>query len=380
MRNPLSHLQWRSLHVHHHDDIDPLLRDGVRPLFHRLRGHVESEHFVRHWRRGPHVRINLRCEDAAFAGIVRPLVDEVVGGLLARTEPRVRLVPEEHLDLHRRLALLEVESGPLLPWRPDRSIHEQPFDRRRHVWDTDDAADLAASFYAGTNDLVFDQLDRVASGERRLAIAFDLMVATAHGLSGLPLTESFVSFRSHAEGFLHTPMSAPGQRDGWEAHYRRHAAALTARVRALVTVLDDEERDGTVPRARSAAGRWVAVMQPHRARAARLVVGRRVSLEPRIPEESRTLYPDRESIPFHQRLVASPGWPRFRDSSGFALFRLMMNYTYLHLSRLGVAPEERFLLCHLVANAVEGAYGVSAEDVVEQPRRRVPSLPAEARA
>jgi hypothetical protein len=40
----------------------------------------------------------------------------------------------------------------------------------------------------------------------------------------------------------------------------------------------------------------------------------------------------------------------------------MLNLTYLMLTRLGISPAERFLLCHLAANAVEDQYGVSAID------------------
>ncbi|MEU8206482.1 hypothetical protein [Streptosporangium sp. NPDC049046] len=34
-------------------------------------------------------------------------------------------------------------------------------------------------------------------------------------------------------------------------------------------------------------------------------------------------------------------------------------YTYLHLTRLGLTPLDRFRTCHLLANAVEEVYGVS---------------------
>jgi hypothetical protein len=275
------------------------------------------------------------------------------------------------------LALLEVERGPLLPWRPDNSLHEQPYDARVDALGSDEAADLLASFYNDTNELVLDDLDRVAAGEPRLAIAFDLMIATAHALSGLPLAESFVSFRSHAEGFLHTPMGSHGQRQAWDAHYQRHAAALARRVQALLAMLDST-RDGVDPAPGTAVGRWLAALAPYRSRGARLVADRRITLDPSLPAETAALYPDLRVSPFHRRLLAAPDWERLRDSDGFVLFRLMLNYTYLHLTRSGVAPEERFLLCHLAANAAEDHYGVSAEDIVDQRTRTLPSMPVEA--
>jgi hypothetical protein len=55
----------------------------------------------------------------------------------------------------------------------------------------------------------------------------------------------------------------------------------------------------------------------------------------------------------------------YRDPR-FLRYRLMLNYTYLHLTRLGVPGLHRYLLCHLAANAVEEVYGVSALDLVLQ--------------
>jgi len=52
------------------------------------------------------------------------------------------------------------------------------------------------------------------------------------------------------------------------------------------------------------------------------------------------------------------------DDPEFKRYRLLLNYTYLHLARLGVTGYERFRLCHLAANAVEEALGVDAMEAV----------------
>ncbi len=43
----------------------------------------------------------------------------------------------------------------------------------------------------------------------------------------------------------------------------------------------------------------------------------------------------------------------------FLRYRVVLNYTYLHLTGLGLTPLDRFRACHLLANAVEEVYGVS---------------------
>ena len=59
---------------------------------------------------------------------------------------------------------------------------------------------------------------------------------------------------------------------------------------------------------------------------------------------------------FHHRLMPSPAFRRYR---------LLLNLLYLHLTRIGVRPVDRYLLCHLVANCVEERYGL---DCVESLR------------
>jgi hypothetical protein len=56
------------------------------------------------------------------------------------------------------------------------------------------------------------------------------------------------------------------------------------------------------------------------------------------------------------------------DSAGeFFRYRLVLNYRHLHFTRLALTPAERFLLCHLTANAVEDSYGISAVDQLTSP-------------
>ncbi|MGC7102904.1 hypothetical protein ACPZ19_50270 [Amycolatopsis lurida] len=74
-----------------------------------------------------------------------------------------------------------------------------------------------------------------------------------------------------------------------------------------------------------------------------------------------------ETSDFHRAMLANPAWEELRSAQGFLLYRLMLNLTYLHLTRSGVTASERFLLCHLVADAAEEVCGVRAADVVRRP-------------
>jgi hypothetical protein len=372
-------VQWHSLHVHYYDDIDGLVVDGVQPLFDRIRDRVPTAYYIRHWKRGPHLRLNVHTDADTFDMVVRPAATDVLGDFLATRPSRAVVDPERWLPMHQRLAELEHEDGPLLPWRPDNSVHVVPYDRRLHVLGNELAADLLAEFYARTTDLAFVMTRHVRNGGQRLRLAFDLLVAVAQGLVAGGIRYGFVSYRSHAEAFLTAWPESTGQRGGWDRFYRTHAPALIRRVRDVVAALDGEPPaadpgsaaadpdSGRGSPAVALVRRWVDALRPFERRGYELVASGRLTIDPPSPGQPVREPSLTEVSPFH-RALADNDWfeQRVRPSPGFAAYRLVLNYTYLQLTRLGVTPVERFLLCHLAANAVEDAYGCSALDVVRQ--------------
>jgi hypothetical protein len=59
----------------------------------------------------------------------------------------------------------------------------------------------------------------------------------------------------------------------------------------------------------------------------------------------------------------------------FLRYRVLLNHTYLHVTRLGLTPVERFRVCHLAARAVEETYGVSAVDLMRRAVGRLEDRP-----
>lgn len=266
--------QWRAAHIAYFgDDTDQLILHAVRPVIERCAGHVESAYVLRHWRRGPHLRLVVRATPAVFAGLVEPAVSELVGGhLRARPSTAAPLDEDGLLPLHRRLAAAEREPGPLTPFYRDNSITWEEHDRRVDVLGCPVGADELALFYQRTNGLLFEHLESVAAGLPRETLALRLMLATAHTLCLHPqdpsIRRGFVSFRSHAEGYLSTV--GPQVRDAFEQRYAANSAVLTAQVRAVVAAFDSGAAEPGAPDAGAAAGpggaaelhRWVAAIDP----------------------------------------------------------------------------------------------------------------------
>jgi Lantibiotic biosynthesis dehydratase C-term len=353
---------WRAVYVYHYAEAkDGLILDGIRPLLRRLDRGVERAYFVRHWRRGPHIRIPVLAEPTAFASLVEPAVTDIVGGYLTEHPSAGTLPPEEVLlPAHQRLARLEQDDGPLRPLVPDNTVLFGEHDRRLHTVDGDIGADLLAEFYAGTNHLVFRMLEEVRAGRTREILGLALMLAVAHSF-GYPagIDRGFISFRSHAEAFLNTRDDGDRVREAFERQFRANRATLTRLVTAVLDTLDG--RGGEVP----FVAEWVDVLRPYWTRSGELVADGRLTIAPDVAAD-RPVWTGLDSSPMHRMMAASDGFRALFNDPAFKRYRLVLNYTYLHLARLGVLGNRRFLLCHLAANAVEEALGVNAIETVRR--------------
>ncbi|GAA2272572.1 hypothetical protein GCM10010430_68170 [Kitasatospora cystarginea] len=355
-----SAVRWHSIHVHHHDGSaeSALVRHAVRPAFEAVRGSVGGAWFGRHWRRGPHLRLNFLTSDWSWDAEVRPTVIALVSEYL-RAHPSTAGPDEAALaPVHQRLAELEMETGPLHPWLPDNVVLEQPYDHRLQVLGSMRASELLAGFLSDTTDLVFRMYDHLSSGGALPTLALDLMWTTTavaaipFEAGGAPIERGILSLRSHADAFLSRTRDPTGYRATFDERYRRQADALSRRLRAVESALAGG--GGEPPFVRE----WGEVVRRYQRIAYPLLASGEVSLRgagraPRMPTQ--------QVSEFHQLLQSGHGHADFLWSDHwFASFRLVVNYLYVHLGRLGLGPADRGLLCHLAANTVESVHGVSA--------------------
>ncbi|WP_433443601.1 thiopeptide maturation pyridine synthase [Nonomuraea sp. CA-141351] len=359
---------WHCVHVYYHaPDKDGLLLDAVRPLLDGLRGQVEAAYVLRHWRQGPHLRINVKAAHAVWEQVVRPRVDEVVGAYLREHPSTAALDPAASMVRHRLLAVREQERGPLTPWPPDNSVRDAPYDSRRHVLGSDEAVDLLTAFYADATPLLFGMLEHVRAGrDSKVGLALSLMLTVAH--TSQRINRSYLSYRMHAEGFITWAADPEGVRASFEQSFRERRAALTERVRDVVTALDDPAAP-PVPFVRE----WAALLEQYRRRAGALLDdGRLVQPMTERGEAFRVRpgdppAPHREPNELQRLVFENPAYHEaiFTDPA-FLRYRVLLNYTYLHLTRLGLTPLDRFRTCHLLADAVEDVYGLSGLDTLRR--------------
>ncbi|WP_330318705.1 thiopeptide maturation pyridine synthase [Streptomyces platensis] len=361
---------WHSLHVHHHDEAaEPeLILGAVRPAFASVEAWVRGAWFGRHWLRGPHLRLNFRTDEAAWRDHVRPMVVDTVTAYLRSRPSTVRLDEAALAPVHERLAELEMETGPLRPWVADNTVVERPYDHRLRVLGSLRASELLTGFLSDTTDLAFRTYEHLRTAPLSV-LALDLMWATAAAAAipfedgRAPIERGVLSLRSHADAFLSRTNDPVACRTRFEERFRRQEAALGARLREVETAL-------SVPESTEAMGseamgsevafvpEWAQIVRRHQRIAQPLLASGEVSmggaaLAPRMPT--------RQLSEFHRLLMSDHGHLDFLvDDAWFASFRLVMNYLYLHLNRLGLAPVDRGLLCHLAARTVESVHGTSA--------------------
>ncbi|MEU2631791.1 thiopeptide maturation pyridine synthase, partial [Kitasatospora sp. NPDC007106] len=312
-----------------------------------------------HWRRGPHVRIPIEATPEAFDAVVAPAAADILGGYL-RARPSTAVLDETAaLEQHRRLARNEREQGPLTPWAANNSVETEPYDRRLTVLGGQAAADLLADYYTDTNDTVFAVLEAVRGGGSRIAPAVDLFIAAAHRFLP-PVTYGYLSYRGHADAFL--AKQPDGLRERFDRVYEANADHFRRRV-ATITATDGRYE---VP----PFGGLLDTLLHYRERAAELIRAGELALDTDAngrPEEwgsSWGAWSDRS--PFHRTLGGHRGaadqlggWDAFRQ------YRVVLNWLYLNMYRIGIGELERNLICHVVARAVEDVHGVTAMDRIQ---------------
>jgi hypothetical protein len=202
-----------------------------------------------------------------------------------------------------------------------------------------------------------------------MEVPLRLMVATAAHVCP-PLEKGYLSYRSHAEGFLANSSDPDGLRERFERTYRRNGDALRRRMTEVLAALGDG--GGGLP----PLGDWLPVLEAYRRRAEELYEADALELT-RIappPEEAGPAPAGRRVSPFHRALYGDERVREELNGAGwFAVYRVLLNYQYLLFNRLGLVPVERFLLCYLVARTVEDAYDIRIPDLFDPATLVVPA-------
>jgi hypothetical protein len=164
---------------------------------------------------------------------------------------------------------------------------------------------------------------------------------------------SFLSFRSHADGFFAMTRDADAARQTMDSRLAAVQPGLTDRVAAVLAQVRGEGVEVS-----PAAARWHRAVRETRPKLVDLFRTGDLAVTPDPRPGSGPTIGDLERSAFHRKLRAAPELRRFlHDDPAFLAIRLLTSLLYLSLHHAGLPLLDRYFLCHATSRACEIQYG-----------------------
>ncbi|CCH32672.1 lantibiotic dehydratase C-terminal domain-containing protein [Actinosynnema sp. NPDC047251] len=333
---------WLDHRVYRSTSHDAVIAEQLAPLLDDVAGQCALRQIFREWQGGPNIRVSLLVDGSTAADVASALRHRL--GAAEPGTPAAR--PAADLEL----ALREGVDDDLPP-QPDNSVLRIAHPDRAPVLGGADAVALFDRFHHLSTGAAIDSL-RAAGGERpaaRMRLAVALMLLCATRFPG-PLRLGGMSFRSHVEGAI-MESATP---DRLRAELSRLSERWLPRLTPLVELVLRSARTGE-PLHLPGLAAFTDGVEGLVPEARRLLALDRLRL-PLTGRHGETSWD--ESVlarsPFHARLQRDPRWLAAAASDPvLRLHRVLVNWTYLHLTRLGVTPGQRLALGQVVADVVD---------------------------
>ena len=191
---------WLSCHVFYHDDSDRLLTELLLPMLAELRqrGLVQRQFYLRHWERGPHVRVRTQTLPAHQAE-AREEIERRVTNYLAKHPGGTDTDPSRLTTALRRLNELENGTGATVSAaEPPNSLRWIDYRPELAKYGGPQGVAVAEDVFDTSTVLAGEVVQRVGEGRVRLGVALQFLLLAARAL-GLTETQRTVFFRHYHE-------------------------------------------------------------------------------------------------------------------------------------------------------------------------------------
>lgn len=234
---------------------------------------------------------------------------------------------------------------------------------------------LVEDFFAETTTFVLELIAAVDDNRSaRLLTAFDLMVAHVvtvnrhifEGARTLPYPNSFLSYRSHADGFFIMSKNPQAARHEFDTRYAALAGSLQDRLRRLLQQFD--QRDAIISVAAQRWADYIDIFMPRvLAELAAGTIGIKTGLDGYIGDHY-----DLSISAFHRGIQDASHYQEFmRTDVEFHALRAMISLLYWTLYRFGLRLIDRYYLCHAVSRSFETVFDVDPAEVLAAISRHV---------
>lgn len=344
---------WQTIHIYYYDaNKDDLLLDCVRPLFKTLRERDWAEHlyFVRHWHGGSHLRLHIAADPRLFREKIAPYVQDEAERYLQR---HPSTTPFSEKDARKQYERRETYNAhQYVTLRPDNSLEIAPYEDLSPTIGSAGAARLLEAYYEETCDTAFALIEQTRNNyTARLNLCFDQLVAIVATSPFLPLDRAYMSYRSHAEGFIvgEPETEEPRlRRQRLEKAYQERYAAVSQRLRHLLALLT---------RAPDRLPPWLASMiELHRRYGQQAYEAAQSGILQLKKHEDTARARQRMRLEESEYLTSafsSPAVMDYIDTPVVVAHRTGLNLLYLHLHRIGMLNEDRYMLDYYIARSIE---------------------------
>jgi Lantibiotic biosynthesis dehydratase C-term len=351
--------QWRTIAVYYYDaNKDDLLLDCIRPLLTTIRenGWAERVYFVRHWRGGSHIRLQIDAQPAVFGEKIEPYIRKEVEHYLQHAPSMAAFTEEEAHHQHKRRNM-HLASSAYSSLRPNNSLEVMPYEDLASIIGSEDAARLLEDYYESTNELAFTLMAQTRNNyTARLNACFDQLVALVATFPFLPLERAYMSYRSHAEGYIvgEPLLEAPQvRRQRLEKMYQERQDVIKHRVQKnLVLIVKAPER---LPA-------WLSTMieihQRYVHQAFQQVQNGDLRLKTHADAADDRAKMQLNESPYLSAAFNDPGIVENFQNPIVIAHRVGLNFLYSHLHRIGMLNEDRYILDYYIANAIEAAFNI----------------------
>ena len=373
--------RWHALRIAYFGDRGPLIRGPLAEAIETAKRDfgIERVFFLPHWKFGPHIDLVMQCDSETYALQVLPAMQAILETWIAAHPSQTQIDPGEYEKTSRWIGTFEIDSGPYLPLLKDNTVAPVPYLRPKTLLVTE-VAESKELMLADCAELIL-ALYRLKDSDRDafFITLHSMLVATANTPTA-GAKEGYMSMRSHADYFFAAYDTDNVLRQRFDAVDAKSQAKLD---RATAAVVDGRYADTGLPDAFvRVLEDWVRALADVDARSKRIVELRQNELVGQNGQFMEMATQMREDVPdeyferIEKRQISEIGDAFINTKAGqealqrpaFLAYRINVNFFYALLPLLEVAPIQKFLLCHVLANSVERVFGQDWRKKVERIR------------
>jgi hypothetical protein len=366
---------WHVLQVFYYDDNkESLLIEAIKPFVDQLRisSNLKRVYVRRHWKMGPHIDVFLDMDAENFQDQALPIANSIIGSWL-QENPSIKSIDNAHYQkLSEKLGAWELEKGPYLPLESDNSIQTQIYDPKTELLQGTAVVEAKESFMVAAYDLVCELLKTThGNKEKRYEMLMQMMSCIAECYPK-GITYGHLSFRSHVEAYLREFDKDGKVLQVFENYDRKWSIEVD---RLVQEVIEEFKSKQYFEQSNPLLHEWIKCLQDiwedgyEKAKQNKFVsnTSHFNKLSQEIGEEARQRWSEEANVPvseFHKNLMNQEVGLSTLNSPEFATYRLLVNNFYYLLPILNISPNEKQLLCYVVANSVERIKSITWKELM----------------